>query len=413
MKTKLEGIELKIAYFSDSFYPQINGVVTSILNSSRKLAEIGHKIHIFTIRDKTGAKKIKLHKNIEITYYRSIDAFKYPGFELVIPKTINCLREIRKFGPDIIHIHAPTLLGWEGVICGKLFNIPTVATYHTLIPDFLKHSPIPKIGEYEIAKKMAWKYTNNFHEKCNVTVTPSEAMKRELIKNGLDMPIEVVSNGVNLELFYQRERTNKKFRILHVGRISYEKNIDVVVKAVVEFNENLNKFSVCRNLSKNFQQAKKTNRRDFEFWVVGSGPDLDKIKELVKTLGISEFTKVTGPISNSELPDIYSNSDIFITASTIETEGIVLLEAMACGLPIIGVNARAIPDLIKNSVNGFVVKIGDYKAMSVKLLELYENRNLVKIIKLNNIQEAKKYDVDKCIFKIIEIYKQLIMDKKN
>lgn len=392
MKIKSEGIELKIAYFSDSFYPQINGVVTSILNSSRKLAEMGHKVCIFTIKDKTGAKKIKLHKNIKIIGYKGIDFFKYPDFKLVIPKVVQCLKEVKHFRPDIIHIHAPSLLGWEGIVCGRLLKIPVVVTHHTLIPDFLKHTPIPRISDTKIVKKIAWKYNNKFHNACDIIIAPSEAIKRELIKNGLEAPIEVVSNGVDLELFYPRKRTNKKFRILHVGRISYEKNIDVVVKSVAEF-------------------TRKTNRKDFEFWVVGSGPDLNKIKELVKTLGVSEFTKICGSISNSELSKIYSNSDIFLTASTIETEGIVLLEAMASGLPVIGVNARAIPDLIKNSVNGFVVKIGDYKAMSVKLLELYKNKNLAKIIKLNNIEKAKKYDVNKCILKMLNIY-QRVIDKK-
>lgn len=376
---------MRIAYFSDTFYPQMNGVVTSILNSSRILAEHGHKVKIFTI--KTNINKLKLHKNISVVKYTSIDAFKYPEYELVIPNSLSCLKEIKKFKPDIIHIHSPTLLGGQGIIYGKMFKTPIVGTYHTLIPDFLQHSPIPKIGGWMITKKLAWKYTNNFYENCNVVTTPSEAMKRELIKNNLKGRIEAISNGVNLKLFYPRKRTNKKFRILYVGRVSYEKNIDVVVKAVGEF-------------------AKKI--KDFEFWIVGSGPDVEKLKHLVKKLKIEKYTRFTGGVDNNKLPEIYSNSDVFVTGSTIETEGIVLLEAMACGLPIIGVNARAIPDLIKNDVNGFVVKIGNYKEMDKVINIISSNSDLKKKMSKNAILIAKKFDVEKCVNRVEEIYKKLI-----
>ncbi len=376
---------MRIAYFSDTFYPQLNGVVTSILNSSKILAERGHKIKIFTI--KTNINKLKLHKNISVVKYTSIDAFRYPGYELVIPRSLHCLNEIKKFKPDAIHIHTPTLLGWEAVVCGRLLNIPTIGTYHTLIPDFLNHSPIPKIGELVIMKKLAWKYTNNFYENCTAVTTPSAAMKRELIKNGLNKKVEVISNGVNLKLFYPRKITNKKFRILYVGRISYEKNIDVVIKAVGEF-------------------AKKI--KDFEFWIVGSGPDVEKLKHLVKKLKIEKYTRFIGGIDNSKLPEIYSNPGVFVTGSTIETEGIVLLEAMACGLPIIGVNARAIPDLIKNEVNGFIVNPEDYKNMSRVIDVIYCNPDLRKKMAKEAISTAGRYNVERCVERLEKVYHLLL-----
>lgn len=380
---------MRIAYFSDTFYPQINGIVTSILNSSRILAERGYEVYIFTIKTKEG-RGMKLHKNIRIIYYKSIDAFRYPGYELVLPRIIHCFKEVKRIKPDIIHIHTPTLLGFEAIICGKILKIPAAGTYPTLVPDFLKHSPIPKIGEYNITKKAAWRYTNNFYEKYNITTTPSEAMKRELLKHNLKCKIEVVSNGANLELFYPRKRNNKKFRILYVGRISYEKNIDVAIKAVAEF-------------------AKQ--KKDFEFWIAGSGPDLEKTKKLAYALGIFEFTKIMGAIPNEKLPEIYSNSDVFITASTIETEGIVLLEAMGCGLPVVGVDARAVPDLIKNEKNGFVVGFGDYKAISGKITELYNNKKICAEIRKENIKLSKEYDLKKCVSKMLDIYNSLIQKR--
>lgn len=374
---------MKIAYFSDTFCPQINGVVTSIINSSRILAEKGHKICIFTIKDKDKGCDLKLHKNIKVIRYSSIDAFKYPGFELVVPDTLQCFKEVKKFNPDIIHIHTPTLLGWEGVICGKVLKVPVVGTYHTLVPDFLKHSPIPKLGDYEITKKIAWKYTNKFYEKCDVVTTPSEAMKKELIKNGLKGKIEVVSNGVDLSLFHKRKRKSDRFKILYLGRISYEKNIDVVMKAVAEF-------------------AKKN--RGFEFLVVGLGPDLENMKSLAEKLEILKFVRFPGPAKNIETPEIYSNSNIFVTASTIETEGIVILEAMACGLPIIGVNARAIPDLIKNEKNGFVVNPGDYYSMAKHISEICNDKRLGVKIGKNNMKEVKNYEIKKSVSKMLRIY---------
>lgn len=377
---------MKIAYFSDTFYPQINGVVTSMLNSLRILAEKGHKIIIFTTKTpKKG--NLPFHKNISVVRYASVNAFKYPGYELVIPKALHCLKMISKFKPSIIHIHTPTILGWIGVLAGRIRKIPVVGTYHTIVPDFLRHSPIPKIGELKAAKLIAWRYTNSFYEKCDVVTTPSKSMKKELIKNGLKKRIEVVSNGVDLHLFRKRKRKRKKFRILYVGRVSYEKNIDIVLKAVSIFSKR------CQ---------------DFEFLVVGSGPDNKKLELLGKELGIGRYTNFIGAVNNRKLPYIYSSSDIFVTASTIETEGIVLLEAMACGLPVIGVDARAVPEIVKDNFNGITVMRGDYKAMSKAILKLHDDAKLRKKMGSNAIKMVRRYDVRICMSKMEAIYKRLI-----
>lgn len=379
-------MKMKIAFFSDTFYPQVNGVVTSILNSSRILAEMGHRVHIFTIKTN---KPIKLHKNITLSRYKSINAFNYPGFELVIPKALSCLKKIKEFKPDIIHVHTPTILGWLGLVCGKILDTPVVGTYHTLVPDFLKHSHIPKISDSRLGKNLAWKYTNKFYAKCDIVTTPSESTKNELIKNGLKKRIEIVSNGIDLSLFRPKKGKHKEFRILYVGRISYEKKIDVVLKAVSLFSQR------CNN---------------FVLWIIGSGPDLEKLKRLAKDLKIEKQIRFFGMVDNEKLPAIYSNSDVFVTASTIETEGIALLEAMACNLPIIGVNARAIPKIVRNNFNGFVVRAGNFNAMSNAIWKLYRNAKLREKMGAKGRIIAKKYDVRKCVEKLETIFNTLISD---
>ena len=372
---------MKIAYFSDTFYPQVNGIVTSIINSSRILAEKGHKIFIFTIKTEGN---IKLHRNIKLVRYASINAFNYPGYELAIPKMFDCLNNIRHFKPDVIHVHTPTLLGWMGLACGKLNKIPVVGTYHTIVPDFLKYFPLVDVSDSNTAKNIVWRYTNSFYKKCNIITTPSYTMKKELIKNGIDKKIKVISNGVDLKLFHPKKRKAKNFRILYVGRISYEKNIDVIFKAISLF-------------------AKKCDK--FEFYVAGAGPELKKLKELASSLKISSHVRFLGAVNHKLLPELYSSSDIFVNASTIETEGIVILEAMACGLPIIGVNKRAVPEIVKDSTNGFIVKDGDFKSMSKKIIELYNKTKLRNKMGQESMKIAQKYDISICVRKMEQIYK--------
>ncbi|MDD5649958.1 MAG: glycosyltransferase [Candidatus Nanoarchaeia archaeon] len=377
---------MKIAMFTDTFMPNINGIVTSVRNSSINLAKKGHKIYIFTVKPKDKKFITKLGKNIKIFYYNPINLINYPDFQLVLPRLADMITKIRQIKPDVIHIHTPSFLGWSALLISKMFKIPVVSTYHTLLPDFLKYLPIPNLDNSKTAKKLTWDYTKSFYNRCNLVTTPSIAMKEELRKNGIKKPIVFLSNGVDLNKFKFLKMKKSGNIILHVGRIGYEKNIDVLIKA---FNEVL-----------------KINK-DARLVIAGDGPYLEELKNLTKKLKINKKVKFLGRVNYDELPKLYCSSDVFVTASTVETEGIVILEAMACGLPIIGVNKLAIPTIVKNGKNGFVIEPGDYKNIAKYIIEILKNKEERDKFGKESIKVADKYSLNQVIKQLERIYKNL------
>lgn len=378
---------MKIAMFTDTFIPNINGIVTSVLNSSKALAKKGHKVYIFTAKPKQKKNIIqKLDKNISIFYYSQIKIINYPDFQLAMPGFVDITSKINKIKPDIIHIHTPSFLGWSALLISKIFRIPVVGTYHTLLPEFLEYIPLLKIKKSKIAKNITWNYTQNFYNRCNIVTTPSIAMKEELIKHGIKKPIIFLSNGVDTKKFYPIRLKKNENTIIHVGRIGYEKSIDILLKA---FNELL-----------------KINK-DAKLIIAGKGPDLEKLKSFSKKLDINKKIKFLGSVDHNKLPLLYSSANIFVTASTIETEGLVVLEAMACGLPIIGVNKLAVPNIVKHKKNGFIIEVGDYKKMAKYMNLLLKNKELSNKFGKESIKIVQNYSLNNIINKLEEIYNSL------
>jgi len=375
---------MKIAIFTDTFLPDVNGVVTSVVNATRMLSNKGHKIYIFT-SDK--AIKLKLEKNMEIHGFKKLKFLKYPDFWLSAPRFIKCLKRIKKIKPDIIHVHIPSFLGYSAILCSKTFKIPLVATYHTLLPNFLRYLPLPKAERIKIMKDAAWFWTRRFYNRCDLVTTPSNAMKKILAKHRIKKPIKVLSNGVDTNIFKPKKINKTGKKLLHVGRMSHEKNIDLVLKA----------FKLVLN--------KKPNTI---LQIAGHGPELERFKDLTRKLKIGKNVKFLGVVRDNRLVNLYQSSDIFITASTIETEGIVVLEAMACGLPIVGVNALAVPEIVKHNVNGIIANPNNEKELADSTLKLLENKDLREKFGKESLKIVKEYDLNIIINKLEKIYKNLL-----
>ncbi|MBU0929857.1 MAG: glycosyltransferase [Nanoarchaeota archaeon] len=374
---------MKIAMFTDTFIPNINGIVTSILNSSEALAKRDHKIYIFTAKPKQKEYITKdLSNNISVFYHRRIKIVNYPDFQLAMPGFIDTITKIKKIKPDIIHIHTPSFLGWSALLAAKIFKIPVVGTYHTLLPEFTEYLPLLRFNK-NLAKKLIWNYTKKFYNLCDVITTPSTAMKKELINNNIKKPIHFLSNGVDINKFHPIKIKKNKNTIIHVGRIGYEKSIDVLLKA----------FKELLNINRNAKLV-----------IAGNGPDLEKLKSFSKELEINKNVKFLGSVNHSKLPFLYCSAEIFVTASTIETEGLVVLEAMACGLSIIGVNSMAIPNIVKNNKNGFISKPGDYKIMAKNINRLLNNKELNHKFSDNSLKLVQNYSLTSVIDKLERLY---------
>lgn len=429
---------MKIAVFTDTYYPKVDGIVTSILNSTEKLAKKGHKVVIFAPKYKRKTEP-KVHKNITIYRSFSIDLASYQGVKIPFPNLIKMFRRYRAFKPDIIHIHAPGSMGFLGVLFSKLFSCPCIGTYHTLISEQIMYlSPkrlikldklitrlkknkklmekirnnrikisfskllniatikkmlnlisLKNIRDKQIGKRVLWKVSCGLYNRCNIITVPSKSIKKELIKYKVTKPIKVLSNGIDLKRFSPKNnyRIGKTIKLVHIGRISYEKNIEVVID--------------CYNLL--LKQNQPVSLR-----IVGEGPALNHLKHYADSLNLKKKVIFTGVKLGKDLINEYHKADIFLTASTMETQGLVVLEAMACGLPVIGVNKFAIPDLVCNNVCGFICKSGDAKKMSDCVKKFIKKPSLIKEFGKKSVEIAKTHELNNVIDELEKIYETTI-----
>ncbi len=322
---------MKIAITTDSFVEGQGGVATAIAVLARTLRHRGHKVMIYTAADPSHEKI-----DLDVVGLKALHYERFPGGRAPLAP-IALTQELVYFAPDIIHNHSMSTMGIQALAVSKLLGIPVVGTCHIFLAGFLKYAPISLEG-VPFTEEVAWKYTTAFFNRFPHVTTPSEVMRRTLILNGLKVPASAVSNGVDIELFSPNKTKNNQtglpLNLLHVGRLSYEKRVDIVISAF-------------QRLIIIHPQARLV--------IVGEGPEKTNLDTLTETMGISNSVDFMDFVPHEQLPSIYNGADIFVTASPIETQGLVALEAMACGLPVIGVDAMALPDLVKHERNGLLV----------------------------------------------------------
>ena len=343
---------MKIALTTDSFVEGHGGVSTAVSTLAHNLRQRGHQVMIYTATDPS-------HKDVDVDVVglRALRYERFPGGRIPM-SPISLVQELIDFKPDLIHNHSMSAMGIQALAASRLLGLPIIGTCHVFLAGFLQYAPISLEG-VPLTKEIAWRYTTIFFNRFLQVTTPSEVMRSKLIEYGLHVPVVAVSNGVDTDIFCppskEQEMPPRPLTLLHIGRLGYEKGVDQVLRA----------FAL---LSANFPQARLA--------IVGTGPDKEVLKSLSNDLGIDDRVIFTGFVAHQDLPALCQKADLFITASTIETQGLVVLEAMSSGLPIVGVDALALPDLIHNEINGFLVPADDEPALSQAAERLLSSADL-------------------------------------
>lgn len=383
---------MRIAIFTDAYLPYISGVTSAVDNQTKGLAKQGHKIIIFCPKYEKVGKIKPPHKNITVKNLPfSLSFPAYQGLQTAIPSGIKSIKSLRKFNPDIIHAHTEGGAGWDGILCSRTLDIPAVSTSHTFLahPKYLKNS---KLGSFKMARKFTWNYCLLFHNRTELVVCPSKAMAQELKKNGLETKTKVISNGIDLKEFESKpiKRIVKKYlfnrdqvNIVYVGRTSVEKSLDVVIKAVNKINNN-----------------------NFKLTIIGHGPDFEKLNKLVEKLNLENKINFAGRIPHQTLisSGLLKAADIFVTASKTENQPLSIMEAMASGLPIVGVKALGIPELVKHQQNGFLAEPDNVKEISSALEKLIINSQLREKMSQKSLQMIKRHSLDNIAEQLIKAY---------
>ena len=253
--------------------------------------------------------------------------------------------------------------------------------------------PVPLLNKSDFAKQFTWEYTKLFYRKADLVTTPSLEMARELEKKSI--PARFISNPLQFRLFNKFSKTKKNktgFRIVFFGRISFEKNIDVLLDAV---------------------KILLDKKQKLQFVVVGSGPAESFLEKKARELGIQKNVEFAGVLRNEKLAQKIASCHCCATASTIETQGLTILEGMAAGLPCIGTDFLAIPASVKENKNGFLFPPFDALACAQKIEQLLKSKKLQKKFSKNAIATAKPYSEEKICVQWEQLYRLIAKKGKK
>ncbi|MBI2596593.1 glycosyltransferase [Candidatus Daviesbacteria bacterium] len=388
---------MKIAYFTDTFLPQVNGVATALANQTKVLGEMGHEVLIFTPKlDNINRPKFKA-KNVQIIPLPAVPALVYTEFKLGVFGLPRVFKHLTKFDPDILHLHTPFTVGMDAVIASKLLKKPLVGTIHVYYTDpeylrWLKYNFAVKLAD-----KISQRYLNFLYSQCDVVLAPSKILAEELNRNGFKKTVSHLPNGIIIKSsktlsLQEKNHIKKKYAlkekvILHFGRLSYEKNVDVIIKS--------------------FNLVTKKHP-DVSLLIIGDGPATKHLKKLVRKLGLDSKVVFTGFIDYQSLinSSLLSVADLFATASTMENHPMVVLEAMMFGLPIVGVKQAGLIELV--SSNGYLAKAGDTKQLAEAMGKILFDKQLASKMSNESIKMIKQYSVDKTTDKLLNLYHSLV-----
>jgi 1,2-diacylglycerol 3-alpha-glucosyltransferase len=382
---------MRIGMMADIYKTQVSGVTNSIALSKQWMEKRGHEVYIFTFGD---AEVIDTEKNI-------IRTTGVPVVDTGIYLNLRYNRQARKilFSMDITHVHHPFLSGSLAMYYCVPRNIPIVFTNHTRY-DLLAQVYLPALPE-TIGEAALKAYLSPFYRACDLVIVPTPRMRNVLEDHfGSDSPVEVIPNGVDLAPFRTDiqpvNRTECGFSTddvvsVYVGRLSPEKNLSFLLRSFY-------------GVAMTYERAR--------LLVVGDGPDRDNLEAQVRHMNISHKVHFAGMVPYQDIPAYLAAADIFVTPSRFETFGLSTVEAMASGLPVLGLDAVGTGDIIEDGISGFLA-IDDLAVFTAKFLYLYTNLELRKDMGIKARQAAEKYDIQSTTDILLAHYERLIESAKR
>jgi 1,2-diacylglycerol 3-alpha-glucosyltransferase len=376
---------MKIGMMTNAYKPHVSGVTNYISLHKKFLENAGHEVYVFTFGEEQTQSTEK-----NIIYSPGIPLID-TGFYINLRFT----REVRQllYTMDVVHLHHPFLIGPLALSYCKPRNIPILFTNHTrydLYTQAYVHG-LPE-GTGEIAMHA---YLPIFCRSCNMVATPTESIRQILVRFGVDSPIEVIPNGVDLEPFrnasmpFHRESlglSSKHIVLTFVGRLAPEKNIIFLLRA---FN------GVCSVID------------NVKLLIIGDGPERENLEDRVKHMGIEQRVIFTGMIPYEQIPNYLAISDAGVTASVTETFGFSVVEAMASGLPVLGIDSPGIVDIIKDQKNGLLAS-NDLASFTAKMMRLVEDHDLREKMGKTAYESVESYEIKHITQILIDHYQDLV-----
>ncbi|MEH1969067.1 glycosyltransferase family 4 protein [Nostoc sp.] len=372
---------MRIALFTETFLPKVDGIVTRLRHTVDHLQRNGNQVLV--IAPDGG---ITEHKGAKVYGVTGFPLPLYPELKMALPRPAIGYT-LEEFKPDIIHVVNPAVLGLSGIFYSKILKIPLVASYHTHLPQYLQHYGLGML------EGLLWELLKGAHNQAALNLCTSTAMVEELTAHGIER-VDLWQRGVDTELFHpdlasveMRSRLSKNHPesplLLYVGRLSAEKEIERI-KPILEA----------------IPEARLA--------LVGDGPHRQALQKHFSGTN----TYFVGYLMGQELGSAFASADAFIFPSRTETLGLVLLEAMAAGCPVVAARSGGIPDIVTDGVNGYLFEptadVQGALAATVRLLEQKQQRD---IIRQNARQEAESWGWAAATRQLQEYYQKVIFSQ--
>ena len=380
---------MKIGFFTDTYFPQVSGVATSIKTLKDELEKNGHEVYIFTTTDPNADKLEK-----DVIRMPSVPFISFKERRVVVRGMWYAYLVAKELELDLIHTHTEFGAGILGKMVAKKLKVPSIHTYHTMYEDYLHYIANGKVIRQSHVKYFSRLFVNH----TTGVVCPSERVIDTLRSYGVTAPLRVIPTGIEIEKFRRPDITKEdihKLRtsldiqeddlmILSLSRISYEKNIQALING---FPQVIDKYPNARLV------------------IVGNGPYVEELKELIKELEIESFVQFTGEVDNKDVALYYQSADYFVCASTSETQGLTYTEAMAAGTPCVVEGNDYLNRLFNHPSLGKTFETDEDFAPA--LIDYIE----AKVEKDPEVLEAKLYEISSAHFgeAMIEFYRDMII----
>ena len=419
---------MKIVISTDIYYPMINGVAVFSRNLAAGLKKRGHKVMVIapSIDGEFHVEKDEEY-GFTVVRLKSFKIHSYPDQINKVPEAKDflgvklpkiyyknglnvslCYSAIKKvlddFQPDIIHDQTPGPVALAVFRYAKKRDIPLVSTDHAYPDNLTQQLKLPRVAKKPLNSMMN-KYFVSFLKRSEYATMPTEQAVADLIpqkRKPFKVPVEALSNGIDLSRF-AKGRANKEIYeeygipktkpiVLYVGRVDPEKSLDILMEAFIEVQKKV---------------------PDAHLVVVGDGTARPKLEAQIAKAGISDHAHFLGRVIGDNLPQLYRTGTVFAITSKTETQSIVLMEAMASGLPCVAVDAGAIHELVKSNKNGYLCEADDVNAVTTGLVKILTDKDRQKKMSDESVKRAARHDISHTLTRMEEIYNEVLDNREK
>lgn len=389
---------MKIIIASESYWPAIDGGAVAEHALALGLVARGHEVHIFAPSESwrsydekdngTVIHRMRSFKLPLVKDKRDMRATIFPYFKIQMMMS--------KIKPDVVHIHNPFGIGWSALLAAEFLHVPVLATNHMLPENLLMFmAKWRSVNAAKLLRMLNWTYFCEFYNRADMVTSPTQTAVNILLANGLKVPAQPVSNGVDIKVFNPDNKgkyLKEKFQIpdkpivMYTGRISGEKCVDVLIRA----------FPLVRK------------KIDAHLVVGGEGRERLALINLAKNLGLEDHSTFTGFLEEKDFPNLYPLASCYVMPSVAELQSIVGLEAMASGLPLVVADKYALPELVEVGKNGYLFQPGDEKDLAAKIIMVLQDEPRRKQMGAMSRQLVERHSRDRIITDYYNLYLKII-----